>query len=117
MKRRISFIILNCLLAFTLHAEVLSGKWNFEAPTAPYGFQNGSIEFKNVDNKTIAVVDFGNASYELDVKQTKENQYTSIIPIMGDEVNVTVDNSDGKMKTIVNALGMDIDVKLSKTNE
>lgn len=115
--RKLTFIILSCLMTFTLHAESLTGKWNFEAPNAPYGFQNGTVEFKNVDNKTVAMIDFGHLSYEFDVNEDDKNHFSSQIPVMGDEVDVKLDNTNGKMKTVVNTMGLVIDVKLSKVSE
>lgn len=101
-----------------MQAECLKGRWNFEAPEAPYGFQSGTVEFKDVDNKTVAMIDFGYISYEFDVKETTKDQYATKVPIMGDELLVTLDNRNGEMKTMVSIknLKKDINVTLSKND-
>lgn len=105
-------------MVLTMQAEPLKGKWNFDAPEAPYGFQNGTVEFKDVDNRTVAMIDFGHLSYEFDVKETGKDCYASKVPIMGDELNVTLDNTNGDMKTIVSIMNLNkkINVNLSKVN-
>lgn len=116
--KKVTFLILSCLMALSMNAESLKGKWNFEAPGAPYGFHKGTVEFKNVNDKTTAVINFGNTSYEIkDVKETEKDFYTTQVPIMGDEMNVTLDNTKGEMKTSIRLASMDmeINVHLSKS--
>lgn len=115
--KKIAFATLAFLMTCSIWADNLTGKYNFNAPSAPIGFQSGTIEFKNVENKTIASVDFGHMTYELDVKQVDENHYFSQMPVMGDEIKVSLDNTNGEMKTIVNAMGEDINVELTKKRE
>lgn len=110
---------MSCLMVLTMQAEPLKGKWNFEAPDAPFGFQNGTVEFMNMNEKTVAKIDFGHLSYEFDVKETEKNKYATQVPVMGDELNVTLDNTNGDMKTMVcmTNLDMKINVKLSKADK
>ena len=118
--KKVTFLLMGCLMALSMNAESLKGKWNFEAPGAPYGFHKGTVEFKNVDNKTIAVVDFGNSSYEIkDVKEDTKDVYTTTIPIMGDQMDVVLDNTKGEMKTKIDFanLNMVINVNLSKLDK
>ena len=111
--KRIAFIFFSCLLAVAVQANDLVGKWNFEAPDAPIGFQNGTVEFKKIDNKPCAEINFGLYSMIVDVKETSTDLYNTQVPILEGNIDVTLDNTEGEMKTIVNAMGMEIDVKLT----
>ena len=116
--KKVTFLIVSCLMALNMQAETLKGKWNFEAPEAPYGFQDGTVEFKSIDDKTVAMINFGHLSYEFDVKETGKDLYATKVPIMGDELQVTLDNTNGDMKTLVfvTSLNKEICVTLSKGN-
>ena len=103
-------------MVFSLHAKDLTGKWSFSAPNAPYGFQDGTVEFKKIDGKPCAEVDFGTSTIKVDITETEDNHYSTSVPVMGSEINIVLDNSEGKMKTTVDAMGMVIDVKLSALN-
>ena len=118
--KKVTFLFLSCLMALSMNAESLKGKWKFEAPGAPYGFHEGTIEFKNVNEATHAVVDFGYTSYEIkDVKETEKDVYTTKIPINGEEIDIVLDNSKGDMKTSVTiaCMNMTIKVKMQKAND
>ena len=115
--KKITLFIFNLLLTCSVWGDNLTGKWNFDAPSAPCGFQSGTVEFKNVENKTVASIDFGHISYEFEVNQIDNDHYLTQIPVMGDEVTVSLDNTNGQMKTVVNAMGVDINVELSKLSK
>ena len=115
--KKLALLLLSCIMSYSVYADTLSGKWNFEVPMDINGFQSGTVEFKSVENKTVATIDFGQVSYDVDLNETQKDYYEIQVPIMENEVSVTLDNTDGKMKTIVNTTGMTFDVTLTKIAE
>ena len=115
--KKIAFVFLSCLMTFTAYSKDLTGKWTFNAPNAPYGYQEGTVEFKKIDGKPCAEVNFETETVKVDIQETEENLYNTSIPVMGSEITVKLDNSKGDMKTTVDAMGTVIDVKLSELNK
>ena len=118
--KKLTLLILTLLFTLSTSADPLSGKWSFEAPKAPYDYNSGTVEFKNVNGTTSAVINFTYKKYEMkEMKETDKDIYAGTMWIDGEEVIITIDNTNGKMETSVNMPHMDmgITVKLKKCNK
>lgn len=118
--KKISLLILSGFIALSAYAGPLTGKWCFDAPRAPYDYNSGTVEFKDVNGVTTAIIDFGYSKCKIkELKETEKNIYKGNILIDGEEINLTLDNTNGKMKTSVHVpnIDMEIDVKLKKCNK
>lgn len=91
-----TFMICCLLFSATIFAQAskktqneLKGNWTYSAPDAPYGYQNGTIEFKNTDGKLSATVKINDSSYTIKAFDKKENQYTCSLYVDGNDVDIT----------------------------
>ena len=68
------------------------GKWQFEAPYAPEGFNTGTVEVAFAETKYIASMAFDNTDYKLPGEEVKyENDILKfIIYVDGNDVSITL---------------------------
>jgi hypothetical protein len=68
------------------------GKWKFEAPLAPEGYNSGSIDFSFAENKYSTAISFTGSDYVIQGDKTKveNNVVTFIVLIEGVEVAVSL---------------------------
>ena len=91
-----TFIICCILFSTATYAQTnknaqneLKGSWSYSAPDAPYGYQNGTIEFKNTDGKLTGIVKINDSTYAINTFNKKENQYACSLYVDGNDVNIT----------------------------
>lgn len=111
------------LLSVTLSAQnqkksvdvnKIVGHWIYAAPDAPYGYQDGKIEFKQEKGKLVAKVNIqGNVLTVSNIKVT-DNKYTASFYLDGADVNLTMVQNNCKLKGEAHAEGMNIAVTFER---
>lgn len=127
MKNKFRFLIctLMCiLLSAGVYAQKegkkgsdITGKWNYEAPTAPYGYNQGKIDILNKAGKLSAKLDIqGNITAINEIKQTG-NTYTCTLYIEGANVDITLQPEGAKLTGKAEVNGDVMPVTFSRIKE
>ena len=95
----------------------LKGVWSYAVPDAPYGYEKGTIEFKQVENILSATLKNTNGTYNLREIKKDNQQYTSTFYVDGSEVKVTFTPQTDKITGIVRAEGYDMPITLTPVKE
>lgn len=102
-------------------ADLLKGKWNIKAPSAPYGYQEGKISFHQTEDKLTADVSLTYANFQLDQLKEESFGYSCSEYIDGSTVYIkffiTEKNGKKELKAVAEADGQVIDVQLTRTNK
>ena len=64
------------------------GIWEFEAPNAPYGYQNGVINLTKEKRILKGTVGIGSYSSDLDAIETEKNKLTGVVIVEGERVQL-----------------------------
>lgn len=120
MKTKIiKTIVLICCLAYSITTAAqekkvdLKGTWTYSAPDAPYGYQEGIIEFKNTDNHLTVTVKIEDTSYTIHNVTQKEDQYISTLSIDGNDVRLTFTPGTSKITGTALVDGWEMPVTLT----
>lgn len=116
MKKLLVFAFLVALVAGTVNAAVATGnkdvigEWKYEVPTAPYGYEAGTLVIDEKEGKLAGHVKFADG-YKIDLKNLTyaegvfkcglyvDYEYVSIkAKIKGKEMAGAVDTPEGEMK-------------------
>jgi hypothetical protein len=75
------------------------GSWKYEAPTAPYGYEKGTIVFSEKEGKIVGEVKFADG-YKIDMKNVtyENNELKCGLYIDYEQINVNI-KVDGKKMT------------------
>ena len=87
------------------------GNWKYEVPSAPYGYEKGTLVFSEKDGKLVGEVKFADG-YKIDMKDVKiedggvlkcglyvDYEYVSVkAKIEGTKMTGTVNSPEGEMK-------------------
>jgi len=87
------------------------GNWKYEVPSAPYGYEKGTLVFSEKDGKLVGEVKFADG-YKIDMKEVKmeeggvlkcglyvDYEYVSVkAKIEGSKMTGTVNTPEGEMK-------------------
>ncbi|MDY3070452.1 MAG: hypothetical protein SOR57_12550 [Parabacteroides sp.] len=116
------FALFMSVFALTAQAqgekEVFQGKWDFNAPTAPYGYNEGELTFQQKNGKLTAIVELPNT--DLNIQQLKKENfgYSCTEYIDGSEVTIKFikvqENGKTSLKVVAEADGQVMDVKLKR---
>ena len=68
----------------------LIGKWNYEATSAPYGYNQGVIDFVEKDGKLSAKLDIQGNVTQIESLTVKGNTYTCTLYMDGASIDVTI---------------------------
>jgi hypothetical protein len=77
MKKTLAFITLTLVIGcfslntFAFDANNPVGKWKFNAPTAPYGYEQGTIEVSKDGDAFKATMSFTGMEYKFDLEKVK----------------------------------------------
>ncbi|MDR0845440.1 MAG: hypothetical protein LBN71_09470 [Tannerella sp.] len=93
--------------------KTLSGIWTYSLPDAPYGYQDGTIEFKQVEGKLAAVLKVGDTPYQIKEIKKDGNNYKSNFYVDGNEVSVKLIPGNGKITGNVTIGDYDMPVTLT----
>jgi hypothetical protein len=76
--------------AMDTNSDKLKGNWSYSVPDAPYGYQDGSIEFKETDGKLTAVARIGTSSYTIKEIKKEGDTYHCNLWVDGSNVKVSI---------------------------
>ena len=82
----------------------LKGKWTYSLPDAPDGYEKGTLEFKQVDDKLTATVTTANGTFTIREIKKVEQQYTCTLYVDGANVSI---NFEPKEETITGLVKVD----------
>jgi len=94
------------------------GKWKFEAPYAPEGYNSGIIEFSLAENKYSTFILMPGSDYKIPGEQTKVENDTVSFFILLDGAQISINlktESDVKMTGV--AVAPDGEIPLTLTKE
>jgi hypothetical protein len=99
------------------NSDKLKGNWTYSLPDAPYGYQDGSIEFKEVDGKLTAVAHIGTSSYTIkEIKKEGDTFHCSLF-VDGNDVKVSIKPEKEELTGTVTAEGWEMPVTFKKIKE
>jgi len=64
------------------------GTWEFEAPNAPYGYQNGLINLTKEKKSLNGTISIGSYTSDLDEIETEKNKMTGVVIVEGERVQL-----------------------------
>ncbi len=94
------------------------GKWKFEAPYAPEGYNTGTIEFSFAENKYSTFISMPGSDYKIPGEQTKvENDTVSFFVLLdGTQISINL-KTESEIKMTGIAVSPDGDIPLTLTKE
>ncbi len=96
MKKSVSLTVLFILISFSLTAQNQklkynpTGIWKFDAPSAPYGYTSGSMEFMPGDGKYTGSVSFTGGNYKIPVQILKAANDSMLVSMYVEGASVQV---------------------------
>lgn len=117
MKKLMTFAFLFAIVIGSVNAastqgnKELVGNWKYEVPSAPYGYEKGTLVFAEKEGKLVGEVKFADG-YKIDMKDVKiedggvlkcglyvDYEYVSVkAKIEGTKMTGTVNTPEGEMK-------------------
>ncbi|MDR0750890.1 MAG: hypothetical protein LBF62_15145 [Tannerellaceae bacterium] len=97
--------------------DKLKGNWSYSLPDAPYGYQDGSIEFKETDGKLTAVARIGTSSYTIKEIKKEGDTYHCNLSVDGSDVKVSIKPDKEELRGTVIADGWEMPVTFKKIKE
>ena len=123
MNTLIKNLLLVCFLlcGLTVYAQnntsTLKGNWTYAVPDAPYGYEKGTIEFKQVENVLSATLKNSNGTFNIrDIKKDNQ-QFVSTFYVDGSEVKISLTPQTDKITGIVKVEGYDLPITLTPVKE
>ena len=124
MKKIITLILFSLFSISLLPAQTVTqsvnpvGKWKFEAPAAPEGYNTGSIIISFAENKYSSAVSMTGSDYVIPGDKTKvENGTVSFILLLdGTEITINL-KAESSTKMTGTALAPDGEIPLTLTKE
>lgn len=95
----------------------LIGKWNYEATSAPYGYNQGVIDFVEKDGKLSAKLDIQGNVTQIESFTVKGNTYTCTLYMDGASIDVTILKEGKKLTGKAEVNGDVMPVTFSRTKE
>ena len=88
---------------FAFGVKKFVGDWEYEAPNAPYGYQNGIISLTKEKKALKGTISIGSYSSDLDEIVTKKNKLNGVVIVEGErvelELNFDKDTFEGMAKS------------------
>lgn len=91
------------------------GNWSFSAPNAPYGYQDGTLEFKSDKGKLTAKINIQGSVIEVKEIKAHEDTYTSSFYVDGNPVDLSITQKDDTLSGTADSEGMSIPVTMRRT--
>jgi hypothetical protein len=101
-------------VAMDSNSDKLKGNWAYSLPDAPYGYQDGSIEFKEVDGKLTAVAQVGTSSYTIKGIKKEGDTFHCSLYVDGSDVKVSIKPDKEGLTGTVTADGWEMPVTFKK---
>lgn len=105
-------IIFSLFLCVTLYAQnknSLVSLWEYSAPDAPYGYQSGTIDIKEVEGKLTGEVKIQGSTIRIQEIKKENGQYTCSFYVEGQDMDITMKQPD-KNKLEGKAVGGGMDI-------
>ncbi len=124
MKKIIPFIVLLifCVSAATAQSTKGKnnpvGKWKFEAPYAPEGYNKGMMEVGFADNKYSTTISFTGSDYKIPGEKVKIENDTLNFSVFLDGTEIPINlKMDGDTKMAGKAVSPDGEIPMTLTRE
>ncbi len=92
--------------------DKLNGVWEYSLPDAPYGYQEGTLEFLQKDGKQAGVAKIEGSTYNINEIKKEGDFYTCNLYVDGNDVKVKIKSGKDKMEGTVIAGGWEMPVTL-----
>jgi hypothetical protein len=99
------------------NGDKLKGNWSYSLPDAPYGYQDGRIEFKEADGKLTAVAYIGTTSYTIKGITKEGDTFHCSLFVDGNDVKVSITPYKGELRGTVTSEGWEMPVTFKKIKE
>jgi len=124
MRKTIAFIMSLLMGATVVSAQASKdkitpvGKWKFEAPYAPEGYNSGTIEIGLAENKYSSTISFTGSDFKIQGEKTKveKDSATFIVYVEGNEVTVSL-KAESETKMTGKAVYSEGEIPVSLTKE
>ena len=115
LRMGISILLLFvCSLVGYAQENTLSGTWDYKAPSAPYGYETGTIQFKNAEGKLTAIININGSVINVDKLEKKGDVYVCAFSVENNTVKVSFKPEGEKMSAIA-MLEDSTDIKVEMT--
>lgn len=91
------------------------GKWSYSAPDAPYGYQDGSLEFKSEKGKLTAKINIQGSVIEVKEIKVHGDTYSSSFYVDGNPIDLSITQNESKLEGIADTGGVSIPVTFRRT--
>lgn len=96
--------------------DAILGHWMYSAPDAPYGYQEGTIHFKVLNDKFMATATIAGTVYDLPpFTATEDGNYTCDFWADGSNVTLTIKIEDKEVSGTATAEGMKMPITFRKS--
>jgi len=125
MKKRVfTYLIISLFVFCAVSAQTSPktanpvGKWKFEAPFAPEGYNSGSIEISFAENKYSTAISMTGSDYTIPGDKTKvENDTVSFVVLLdGNEIAISL-KAESDVKMTGKAVYFEGEIPLTLTKE
>jgi len=107
-----------CMTVFAQNATPLRGVWSFSLPDAPDGYQKGTIEFKQVEDKLTATAKMTYGTYTIREIKKDDQKYTCSLYVDGGNATITFEPKTTNLITgIVKVDGWEMPITLTPVKE
>lgn len=112
--------LLGMMICLSVYAQdnsgMVIGMWNFTAPDAPYGYQDGTCQIKKTGEKFSAVFTISGTEMNIDEIKKEDKSYTCNFYVDGTAVSLTFKpENKNKLTGMADTEGMTIPVTFTKS--
>ena len=109
------FLALPLVSVYSAAPDDPSGKWNFTASSAPYGYDKGVIEINEARDGYKASISFDGLDYSFDLEKVmfRENKLTCSLFIEGEDISIVLSYDEKEDKLSGKAIYSQGEVPLS----
>src|SRR6056300_436347 len=89
---------------FAFGVKKFVGDWEYEAPNAPYGYQNGLISLTKEKKVLKGTISIGSYTSDLDEIQTKKNKLNGVVIVEGERVELELNFDKDTFEGVASSL-------------
>lgn len=93
------------------------GVWEYEAPNAPYGYQNGVINLTKEKKNLKGTVSIGSYTSDLDEIQTKKNNLICVVIVEGERIQIELNFDKNSFEGVASSSQGDIPLTGKRKSE
>jgi len=116
--KKLIVVICSLFLCVALHAQnksdAIINLWDFSAPEAPYGYQNGTIQVKEENGKLTGEVKIQQSTVKIQEIKKENDKYTCSFYIDGQAIDVSL-KQKGKSQLEGQAIGGGMEIPFTCT--